>query len=104
MKRKLVMMCLVIALTSFCPVTVWASGTQRIKNDLGNVNDFQFEEMIEEIEDIKAAYFGCSDEKVLAIMNERHMETESIWEKRGVVDIWNALTDSEKKVMYPLSI
>ena len=56
--------------------------------------------VINEILTIRQQNPEYTEEQIIIQMNERHSEFEK---GRGVIDIWNALTDSEKKlcVRYP---
>lgn len=79
-------------------VSVLASENSYSNSDLNDMEQGEFEEIIEEILDIKAAYPEYTDEMILKIMDENHQGKE-----RGIIDIWNMLTDSEKKlcIRYP---
>lgn len=85
-------------LTLAFPVSVLASENSYSNSDLNDMEQGEFEEIIEEILDIKAAYPEYTDEMILKIMDENHQGKE-----RGIIDIWNMLTDSEKKlcIRYP---
>ncbi len=59
--------------------------------------------VINEILTIRQQNPEYTEEQIIIQMNERHSEFEK---GRGVIDIWNALTDSEKKlcVRYPFDV
>lgn len=96
MKRILKVWSLVIVFASIFSVTALAANTQQAESDLGNIEETQFEELIGEIQNIKTTHPECADEKILSIMNERHPNSGDVLGKRGVIDIWNILTNSEK--------
>lgn len=97
MKKKLIgLLGMTILLGAVSPVSVFAETT--IETDLETISQTEFEDLIAEIEDIKTAHPEYSDEEILDMMNTLHPENA-----RGIIDIWNALTDSEKKlcIRYP---
>lgn len=85
-----------ILLGAVSPVSVFAEAA--IETDLETISQTEFEDLIAEIEGIKTAHPEYSDEEILDMMNTLHPENA-----RGIFDIWNALTDSEKKlcIRYP---
>lgn len=98
MKRGVKILFLVLAVTMSFPISVFASESQNYHNDLTGSEDNEFETLITEIQDIKTMHPEYSEEMILKIMNERHQGLQ-----RGILDIWNALTESEKKlcIRYP---
>lgn len=98
MRKILKQCCLIMLLTLAFPVSVLASENSYSNSDLNDMEQGEFEDIIEEILDIKAAYPEYTDEMILKIMDENHQGCE-----RGIIDIWNALTDSEKQlcIRYP---
>lgn len=58
-----------------------------------SINQSAFEEMISEIEAIKSENPGLSEDEILKLMDDRHSSSA---DERGIIDIWNSLTDSEK--------
>ena len=100
MKRKL---CLLVAFTllliMMVPASVLANdGNNYMCNDLIGAEESEFEFLIKEIQNIKSAHPEYKEERILEILDEQHPRT-----KRGLIDIWNVLTDSEKRlcVRYP---
>lgn len=100
MKRKL---CLLVAFTllliMMVPASVLANdGNNYMCNDLIGAEESEFEFLIKEIQNIKSAHPEYKEERILEILDEQHPRT-----KRGLIDIWNVLTDSEKRlcVCYP---
>lgn len=101
MKRNLVkivgMLIIVVVLS---PVTVMASTIPQSGGDLVSMQSGEFENLIEEILSIKENYPEYTEEMILEIMNERHSNVAEY--ERGIVDIWNALTDSEKNCVFDI--
>lgn len=102
MKRsliKIVGMLLIVATLS--PITVQASTIQQTEGDLASIQSTEFENLIYEIQNIKEEHPEYTEEMILKIMNERHPHIKD--SSKGIIDIWNALTDSEKKlcIRYP---
>lgn len=98
MKRWVKIIFLVLAVTMSFPVSVAASDRQNYNNDLNGSEENEFEALITEIQKIRTMHPEYSEEMILKIMNERHLGLQ-----RGILDIWNALTESEKKlcIRYP---
>lgn len=67
-------------------------------SDLIGAEQSEFEQLINEIQVIKAEQPEYTEDMVQNILDEHHREFE-----RGIADIWNVLTDSEKKlcIRYP---
>ena len=61
------------------------------ETDIETISQTEFEALISEIEGIKATHPEYSEKEILKMMNILHPDNE-----RGIFDIWNALTDSEK--------
>lgn len=98
MKKILKLFGLLLTLTMISSATALASeNNYRVSNLIG-VEQSEFEQMIAEIQSIKKAHPEYTEEIILEIMDEKHQGRE-----RGIADIWNALTDSEKKlcIRYP---
>ena len=97
MKKKLVR---ILAMAVIASSVMSSSAFAAVNEDvaLESTNQNEFEAIILEIENIKTSHPEYSDEEVLNVMNALHTENE-----RGIFDIWNALTDSEKKlcIRYP---
>ena len=96
---KIVSMMLIIATIS--PITVQASTIQQSELNLTSMQSTEFENLISEILSIKEEHLEYKEEMILQIMNERHPQIKG--SSRGIIDIWNALTESEKKlcIRYP---
>ena len=62
-----------------------------------------FENIIVEIQNIKSAHPEYSEDMILEIMNQNHPNSSIPGVERGIGDIWNALTESEKRlcIRYP---
>ena len=88
---------MIIMLILFFPALVFAENSQILDNDLIGAKQSEFEKLIAEIQDIKSSHLEYIEEMIQCILDEHHRG------QRGVIDIWNALTDSEKRlcIRYP---
>lgn len=102
-KKSLLILGLVGCLSVISPVTVLAESNLQSKTDLVWTSPTIFKELIREIEDIKKEHPVYTEDDILRIMNERHATTHDEEDAKGIIDIWNALTESEKKlcIRYP---
>lgn len=105
MKKILKCLALILALTALSPISVLASENNPISNDLQGADDDQFEELIKEITNIKYTHPEYQEEEILSVMNQQHSQLGQGENARGLTDIWNALTESEKKlcIRYPFA-
>lgn len=97
MKRKQILVLGVVAtLCMNFSIPVFAASNPQ--NDLQVNEQEEFESIIGEIQNIKTVHPEFTEDEILNTMNEIHMV-----ENRGIIDIWNSLTDSEKKlcIRYP---
>lgn len=80
------------------PITAFASPDSSCQDDLLGADEDEFQNLVAEIQAIKAEHPEYSDEMILEIMDNQHREVG-----RGLIDIWNSLTDSEKNlcIRYP---
>lgn len=80
------------------PFSVMASENDQQRSDLIGAEERDFEKLIAEIQNIKATHPDYSEEMLMSFLEANHQDVE-----RGIIDIWNALTDSEKKlcIRYP---
>lgn len=99
-KNLLLILALVGTLGIASPLTVFASNGNQKLTVSDSISQSAFEEMNNEIETIKSENPGLSEDEILELMDNRH---SSSLEERGIIDIWNALTDSEKTlcIRYP---
>lgn len=79
-------------------ISAMASENNYEVSDLIGAEQSEFEQLINEIQVIKAEQPEYTEDMVQNILDEHHREFE-----RGIADIWNVLTDSEKKlcIRYP---
>lgn len=101
MKKKLLLILgLVGTLGIASPLTVFASNSEQNLTESESINQSAFEEMINEIVIIKSENPGLSEDEIIKLMDNRH--SSSLGE-RGIIDICNSLTDSEKElcIRYP---
>lgn len=99
-KNLLLILGLVGTLGMAYPLTVLASDAGQNSNVSESINQSVFEEMINEIETIKSENPELSEDEILKLMDDRHSVLAN---ERGIIDIWNSPTDSEKKlcIRYP---
>lgn len=102
-KKSFLILGLVVCLSVISPVTALAESNLQSKTDLVWTSPTIFKELIREIEDIKKEHPVYTEDDILRIMNERHATTHDEEDAKGIIDIWNALTESEKKlcIRYP---
>lgn len=102
-KKSLLILGLVGCLSVISPVTALAESNLQSKTDLVWTSPTIFKELIREIEDIKKEHPVYTEDDILRIMNERHATTHDEEDAKGIIDIWNVLTESEKKlcIRYP---
>lgn len=98
MKGTLKFFSLFLILTMIFSISAMASENNYEVGDLIGAEQSEFEQLINEIRVIKAEQPEYTENMVQHILDEHHREFE-----RGIVDIWNVLTDSEKKlcIRYP---
>ena len=101
MKKNLkqLVIVLILAIMIF-PASVRAEGNNCFGDDLKGADQEAFSTLIDEIQCIKEAHPEFNDERILEIIDQNHTKFE-----RGISDIWNSLTDSEKKlcIRYPFA-
>ena len=80
------------------PVSVFANENNYVGCDLIGVEESKFENLIEEIQNIETTHPEYTEEMIKNVLDERHQRSG-----KGIIDIWNVLTDSEKKlcIRYP---
>lgn len=100
MKKKIIkllwMMSVVVVLL---PTTVLAAPLYQGKDELISISSPEFEVLIIEIQTIKKNHPEYTESMILEEMNERHPEVRN---SKGIGDIWNALTDSEKNYVFDI--
>lgn len=82
----------------FFPVSVFANENNYVGCDLIGVEESKIENLIEEIQNIETTHPEYTEEMIKNVLDERHQRSG-----KGIIDIWNVLTDSEKKlcIRYP---
>lgn len=95
-KKKIIVLGIVSALSMNFSIPVLAANVEQ--NDLQVSEQEEVERIINEIQHIKAVHPEFTEDEIVNAMNE----IQAV-ENRGILDIWNSLTDSEKKlcVRYP---
>lgn len=95
-KKKIIVLGILSALSMNFSIPVLAANVEQ--NDLQVSEQEEVESIINEIQHIKTVHPEFTEDEIVNAMNEIHAV-----ENRGILDIWNSLTDSEKKlcVRYP---
>ena len=98
MKKLFKVFSLMLVVIMAFPFSVMASENDQQRSDLIGAEEGDFEKLIAEIQNIKATHPDYSEEMLMSFLEANHQDVE-----RGIIDIWNALTDSEKKlcIRYP---
>lgn len=96
MKKKIVVLGIATLLSMNLSIPVLAANTE--ENALKASEQEEFENIVSEIQSIKSAHPEFTEDEILNVMNKIHSVNN-----RGVIDIWNALTEAEKKlcIRYP---
>lgn len=96
MKKKIIVLGMAAVLSMNIAVPVFAASNEDAVLEINEQREF--ENLVEEIQGIKLAHPEFTEDEILNIMNRNHAVND-----RGLIDIWNALTDSEKKlcIRYP---
>lgn len=96
---KLIRLSIVVIMAMAMCIHVNAKSTVCLNNSDLRINDERdFEELVEEILDIKLEHPEWNEHQVSEFMDQLH-----IISRNGITDLWNSLTDSEKKltIRYP---
>ena len=100
-KRLAVIVSLTSILALSMPVKVFAT-PEVIKSsiDLIDLQEDGFNEIVEQILEVKKNHPDWNEQQIRAYMDEAHGDPSA---RDGVIDIWNSLTVSEKKLVirYP---
>lgn len=98
MKKILKMFCLILIFTMIFPVVIQASEDNHQTGNLFGGEQEKFEKLVGESQEIKRAHPGDAEKEIKIIMDNQPLGIE-----RGIMDIWNVLTDSEKTlyIRYP---
>lgn len=99
---KFIVMCMTCTILFGNVISVYANDTSVNMEDF-NDNKLQWEELIEEIVKIKKENPLKSEDEIVSIVTTRLNTKDGT--NRGISDIWNALTEAEKKLLirYPLA-
>lgn len=98
-KSSFLILGLTLVLSVATPFSVYAQDMNG--NDLVMMEETEFEKMIAEIISIKSENPEITEGEVLQIMDEQVFG--DVGETRGITDLWNTLTESEKRlcIRYP---
>lgn len=103
MKKKLSkLFCMSVVLCMLVSSNVFAQEENLTDSEVIDFEQSEFEKVIEEILQIQKSNPTITEEEILVIMDEKSDNTKEV---RGISDIWNALTDAEKKlcIRYPFA-
>lgn len=101
-KKAALIVGMVAVLTLGVPMQTWAAPSDSVeRDDLASFHEEDFDRIVEQILSIKAEHPDWTEQQIEGAMDantRKGPETRS-----GVIDIWNSLTDSEKKLVirYP---
>ena len=101
MRKKIIgVMGLVMVLGAISPLSAYANENACIEREWNTIEEEKFDILIDEIISIKNDNPGFTDEQLLTIINKQISESRM---EKGIIDIWNSLTESEKKlcIRYP---
>ena len=98
-KSSFLILGLTFVLSATTPFSVYAQDTN--EDELVMMQETDFEKMIAEILSIKSENPELTEDEMLKIMNEQEFGDKR--DIRGITDIWNSLTESEKRlcIRYP---
>ena len=102
-KKKLGLFILALSLCLSMRIPVLAQENVESIDKSERMQNKDFENIIVEIQNIKSAHPEYSEDMILEIMNQNHPNSSIPGVERGIGDIWNALTESEKRlcIRYP---
>lgn len=101
-KKAALIVGMAAVLTLGVPMQTWAAPSDSVeRDDLASFHEEDFDRIVEQILSIKAEHPDWTEQQIEGAMDantRKGPETRS-----GVIDIWNSLTDSEKKLVirYP---
>lgn len=98
MKKLFRVLSVILVLTLAFPTLVLAGENIQQSSDLVGAEEKDFKNLIVEIQQFKEEHPEYSEEMIKDFLDEHHQTM-----KRGIADIWNALTETEKKlcIRYP---
>lgn len=99
-KKLAVIVSLTSILVLSMPVQIFAASEGRSSIDLMKLQEDEFSGIVEQILEVKKNHPDWNEQQIKVFMDEAHGDPLA---RDGVIDIWNALTESEKKLVirYP---
>lgn len=96
MKKGLVFMTGLISLSLLIPITAFADKKASNSDIIVSANE-DFQELVNSVVEVKKQHPDWTEDEIVTLINDN----QNI--QKGVTDIWNSLTDSEKKLVirYP---
>lgn len=99
MKKKEIVIGVSILISASLPISVYAASNESMSSRDFIIDETnEFEDIVKQIFDVKSKHPEWSEQQISDFMDQIHAI-----KKDGVIDIWNALTASEKKLVirYP---
>ena len=101
-KKEVFIIIIATVLTFGVPIQTWAdSNDSLVSNDVVFFDERDFEGIVEQILNIKSEHPEWMEQQVEDAMDVNAPGKSAM--RSGIIDIWNSLTDSEKKLVirYP---
>lgn len=95
MKKLFRVLSVILVLTLAFPTLVLAGENIQQSSDLVGAEEKDFKNLIVEIQQFKEEHPEYSEEMIKDFLDEHHQTM-----KRGIADIWNALTETEKNYVF----
>ena len=99
MKKKEIVIGVSVLISASLPISVYAASNENMSSRGFIIDETnEFEDIVKQILDVKSKHPEWSEQQISDFMDQIHAI-----KKDGVIDIWNALTSSEKKLVirYP---
>ena len=99
MKKKEIVIGVSVLISASLPISVYAASNESMSSRGFIIDETnEFEDIVKQILDVKSKHPEWSEQQISDFMDQIHAI-----KKDGVIDIWNALTSSEKKLVirYP---
>ena len=93
MKKKEIVIGVSVLISASLPISVYAASNESMSSRGFIIDETnEFEDIVKQILDVKSKHPEWSEQQISDFMDQIHAI-----KKDGVIDIWNALTSSEKK-------
>ena len=98
MKKKGIVIGVSVLISASLPISVYAASNESMSSRGFIIDETnEFEDIVKQILDVKSKHPEWSEQQISDFMDQIHAI-----KKDGVIDIWNALTSSEKKLVMVL--